>query len=137
MGNYRMFTPGSVMFVGAIIVAIGAFWNFISQEKQVERTLGFITGGNSYCYFEYTSANHGPLEVNLLLNQEGEYPVYDIETDVYEVDKHWKAISVPVANIDSKLPAPPIKKISIKIIHPHTNLYLCLVGIWVKRLILT
>lgn len=110
----KIFSPGSLMLFGAILVAIGAFWNFLSQGKQVERTLGFITGGNSASYFEYTSADRGQLEINLILQHLGEYPVYDIEAEVYEVDDKWEMLKAD----GYTFPKPPIKTYSRKVISP-------------------
>lgn len=93
--------PAIVIFIGAIIAAIGAFWA-TQQQSKFERELReksdkiaelsaensmFVTGGNSYCYIVFSKPNLNSNSSIIMLVTEGKYPLYDVNVRIVDLVK--------------------------------------------------
>ena len=83
--------PVILVFIGAIIAAVGALWTSL-QQAQFERELraksdeiaelnrtivASVTGGNSFCYLAFALGDGTTNSFPLMLVHEGDYPIYD------------------------------------------------------------
>lgn len=92
-------SPSSIALIGAVLVALGAFWSasqshkFETEVKQKneeikklnEYILSTVTGGNSFCVLNFlidTSKN-----IRLAIVQKGEYPVYEVQMRIVDLQK--------------------------------------------------
>jgi hypothetical protein len=89
--------PGLVILIGAIVVALGGFWQFSKQSASSERiaalnrelaekseqiadmnkrALQWVSGGDSYAYYAPALSSDGSL--GFFLQHSGQYPAYDV-----------------------------------------------------------
>lgn len=58
-----------------------------SLAKLAQKSLSTITGGDSYCYFLFFSPSQKLNSVDLMLINEGRYPLYDVFIKIDDVEK--------------------------------------------------
>lgn len=91
--------PPGVILLGVLISGIGAFWAAF-QQADVERELRFrsdkiaelsqnalnsVTGGDSFCYFQFMDLQPGSGQ--LMAVHKGNYPIYDVDARIVDLDK--------------------------------------------------
>lgn len=109
--------PGILLAIAGTLAVIGGLWDYFSRQHDLEKTRGFITGGDSIVYAEHIQPTENYREIFLRLAQEGTYPVYDIEVSVHEVDEGWNEISYP----NTQFARPAVKVHSLEVVSPaHT-----------------
>jgi len=114
--KYFIFSPSTVVFIGALITAIGAFWKakqskkviFIGTlivvvgafwvaaesnkfEDEIKRLnnyiLSTITGGDSFCRLSLVSINSSTNNALMCAIPVGEYPLYDVHFTIADLGK--------------------------------------------------
>jgi hypothetical protein len=100
--TFAWVNPGTVTFIGAILVAIGTLWGFVRQSSRSEEiaqlnrkladksdevarltqeNLAAVTGGDSYCWITVTDlGDDGGLAA--FVSAEGKHPVYDVRVQI-------------------------------------------------------
>lgn len=110
--------PAIVIFIGAIIAALGAFWA-TQQQSKFEKELReksdkiadlsaensmFVTGGNSFCYVIFTKPDVQSNSSLIMLMSDGKYPLYDVNVRIVDLAKFSKLVK--------ELPKPTIEDIT-------------------------
>lgn len=114
--------PTIIVFLGALLSGIGAFWAAVKQSKDSAKTaqerLEFekelrskseeiaelnkkiaasVTGGDSYCYFDI--ANFGPNNTAIaIIIHQGDFPIYDVSISITDLDE-FAQLSKSKANL--------------------------------------
>jgi len=83
--------PSVLIFIGALVAAIGGFWAQIRQTRfereirqETEDSLKTITGGDSYCFMAIVDTARVS-ETALVIANNGEYPLYDIQVAIFDL----------------------------------------------------
>ncbi len=107
---------GTVVFVGAIIVAVGGWFMFqarLQSERELRaksdeiaklnRTItDWVTGGDSFCHISVGVGDGKSDTVELRLLNGGEYPLYEVSMIIFDWDRKTQ-ITTPIA-IPNPLP---------------------------------
>jgi hypothetical protein len=108
------FAPAILIFVGALIVAIGGFWasfrqsNFNAELRQKNEEIarlqsentGFITGGDSFPELIVAHATaREPDKFRILVRNHGRFPLYDVQVRFVDLGAVEKSIVLSVGNI--------------------------------------
>ena len=94
-------TPAGLIFIGAFLSAFGALWASHQstvfeknlKEKSYEiaelnkKIADTITGGEGYCYFLPMRPGKKSNIADLMLINDGKYPLYDISVKIDDVEK--------------------------------------------------
>jgi len=75
----------NLLIAGIIIGGIGGFMAAIQSNKFEDLVRGQLTGGDSFCYIQTHFDSYGM--VNFSLQQEGEYPLYDVNVIIRDITK--------------------------------------------------
>jgi hypothetical protein len=101
------FAPAILVFVGAVLVALGGFWSSWRQstfnatltEKNNEisqlqmESANAITGGNSFAYMalQVPDPKTANTAIPLFIHQ-GKYPLYDVQAKIVDLDEHRRLV---------------------------------------------
>jgi hypothetical protein len=105
------FAPALLIFVGAVVVAIGGFWGAFRQaanNAEIKRltieNAGLITGGDTIAevYLQIDTQRWTGTAVPTLVN-EGKYPLYDIELRLVDVDEVRREVDQNLPSQDALL----------------------------------
>ncbi len=99
-----MFNPQTLIFIGVILSAIGAFWAS-RQQTQFEHDLrkkseeiaelnkeieNQVIGGKSFCYLSIGSINNQKNIGLLMVVHQGDHPVYDLNARIVDLQEFAK-----------------------------------------------
>ncbi|MEE8608522.1 MAG: hypothetical protein V3S55_13025, partial [Nitrospiraceae bacterium] len=82
----RNILPAILIIVGAVLTGGGYIWMKSQQHAFEERTVSYLTGGDSYCYINFFFATSTSLEFGL--KHEGENPLYDVMIEILDKSKY-------------------------------------------------
>ncbi len=103
--------PSILVFVGAVLAAIGVFWqanNQIKSEQELRkkadriaeltiknaelttRNKDIIIGGNSFCYMSIGFPVKMPNKIDRWILTKGDYPLYDVQMKILDLEEFSK-----------------------------------------------
>jgi hypothetical protein len=86
--------PATVIVVGALIAAGGAFW--ASRERawwehllsaKNDEIAAMVTGGDSFCYVSLAIGDGTTDSPDVVIEHEGKYPLYDVSIQMVDLEK--------------------------------------------------
>jgi hypothetical protein len=97
------FAPAILVFLGAVLVALGGFWSswrqstfnttLTQKNDEISRlqmeSANAITGGNSFAYMlvQVPDPKAANTAIPLFIHQ-GKYPLYDVQARIVDLDEH-------------------------------------------------
>jgi hypothetical protein len=97
------FAPAILVFLGAVLVALGGFWSswrqstfnatLTQKNDEISRlqmeSANAITGGNSFAYMavQVPDPKTASTAIPLFIHQ-GKYPLYDVQARIVDLDEH-------------------------------------------------
>ena len=79
--------PKCLEFFGGILGVIGAVWLAIQQVDFENDLISMITGGDGFCYMQFENYKNADNVVDLLFKCDGDYPIFDVDVRVDNVQK--------------------------------------------------
>jgi len=99
------FAPTILVFVGAVLVALGGLWaswrqsNFNAKLNQKNEEIirlqhenvQAVTGGDSYCFMEFMSASSPGRDIAFpVFLHRGRFPIYDVSARIVDLSEYRK-----------------------------------------------
>lgn len=119
MWHQNFLNPGVIVFIGALLVAIGTLLGFY-QQNQFEHVLRVkseelaeaynkiipsITGGDGFCYVRAFKIEGRPAEKRwVVVTNPGNYPLYDVHLDILPLKK-YQELKKALPGVDARIQA--------------------------------